>query len=108
MVAGYGYSERQACKLMGVDRTSYRYQPRPDRNAALREELIALGAPEAAVRLSAAHGAAGEARVSGEPAASVSDLSRRASGGAATETQTAIATGAGVGRPPCAESGMVD
>ena len=42
MVAECGYSERQACKLMGVDRTSYRYQPRPDHNAALREELIAL------------------------------------------------------------------
>lgn len=42
MVADFGYSERQACKLMGVDRTSYRYQPRPDHNAALREELIAL------------------------------------------------------------------
>jgi len=40
----YGYSERQACncKLMGMDRTSYRHQPRPDHNAVLRQGLIAL------------------------------------------------------------------
>jgi putative transposase len=35
-------SERRACKLMGVDRGSYRYEPRPDPNAQLREALIAL------------------------------------------------------------------
>jgi putative transposase len=35
-------SERRACKLLGVDRGSYRYEPRPDRNAQLREALIAL------------------------------------------------------------------
>ena len=35
-------SERRACKLMGVDRGSYRYEPRPDRNAPLREALVAL------------------------------------------------------------------
>lgn len=42
VVAEFGVSERRACKLMGMDRTSYRYQPRPDHNAALREELICL------------------------------------------------------------------
>ena len=35
-------SERRACKLLGVDRASYRYEPRPDRNAELREELVKL------------------------------------------------------------------
>ena len=35
-------SERTACKLMGVNRTSYRYMPTPDRNAELREELVKL------------------------------------------------------------------
>lgn len=35
-------SERRACKLLGVDRASYRYEPRPDRNAELREELLKL------------------------------------------------------------------
>jgi putative transposase len=35
-------SERRACKLMGVDRGSYRYEPKPDRNAKLREALLAL------------------------------------------------------------------
>jgi putative transposase len=35
-------SERRACKLLGVDRASYRYEPRADRNAELREELVKL------------------------------------------------------------------
>ncbi|HEY0795177.1 MAG TPA: IS3 family transposase [Acidisarcina sp.] len=35
-------SERTACKLLGVDRSSYRYQPRPDRNGELRVELLKL------------------------------------------------------------------
>lgn len=35
-------SERRACKLLGVDRASYRYEPVPDRNAELREELMKL------------------------------------------------------------------
>lgn len=29
----HGLSERQACKLLELDRTTYRYEPRPDRNA---------------------------------------------------------------------------
>ena len=37
--AEHGVSERTACKLLGVERSSYRYEPRPDRNAELREEL---------------------------------------------------------------------
>jgi len=35
-------SERRACKLLDVDRASYRYEPQPDRNAELREELVKL------------------------------------------------------------------
>ena len=35
-------SERRACKLMAVDRGSYRYEPKPDRNAQLREALVSL------------------------------------------------------------------
>jgi putative transposase len=38
----HGLSERTACKLLGVERSSYRYEPRPDRNAELREELVTL------------------------------------------------------------------
>jgi len=40
--ASYDLSERPACKLLEVDRTSYRYEPRPDRNAELRTELVKL------------------------------------------------------------------
>ena len=38
----YRLSERTACKLLGVERSSYRYEPRPDRNIELREELVKL------------------------------------------------------------------
>jgi putative transposase len=40
--AEHSLSERRACKLLGVDRTSYRYEPRPDEAAALRQELLML------------------------------------------------------------------
>ena len=36
------YSERLACKLVAVDRSSYRYDPRPDRDGELRKALITL------------------------------------------------------------------
>jgi putative transposase len=35
-------SERRACKLLAVDRSTYRYEPRPDRNSGLRGEMMAL------------------------------------------------------------------
>ena len=35
-------SERRACRLLRVDRGSYRYESRPDRNAQLREALVSL------------------------------------------------------------------
>ena len=40
--AEHGLSERTACKLLDLERGSYRYEPRPDRNAALRSELLLL------------------------------------------------------------------
>jgi putative transposase len=38
----YEVSERRACKLLLLDRTTYRYEPRPDHNAQLREKMTAL------------------------------------------------------------------
>lgn len=38
----FHYSEREACKLMSLDRTTYRYRPRPDHNAELRQKLVTL------------------------------------------------------------------
>jgi len=38
----YEMSERRACKLVDLDRSSYRYEPRPDHNAELRQELVEL------------------------------------------------------------------
>jgi putative transposase len=42
VMAEHSLSERHACKLLDVDRTSYRYEPQPDRNAELREKLVEL------------------------------------------------------------------
>ena len=42
MEAEHGLSERRACKLLEMERSSYRYEPRPDRNAVLREDLVKL------------------------------------------------------------------
>ena len=38
----HGLGERHACKLLEVDRSTYRYEPRPDRNVRLREALLTL------------------------------------------------------------------
>jgi len=35
-------SERRACKLLTMDRSTYRYEPQPDHNADLRQKLIEL------------------------------------------------------------------
>ena len=42
VVAKHAISERRACKLVGIERMSYRYEPRPDHNAGLREALVGL------------------------------------------------------------------
>lgn len=42
IVAEHGVSERRACKLLAIDRSSYRYEPRPDDDAQLRQDLIEL------------------------------------------------------------------
>jgi putative transposase len=38
----FALSERRACRLVALDRSSYRYEPRADHNAGLREELVKL------------------------------------------------------------------
>jgi putative transposase len=38
----FSMTERRVCKLVGLDRSSYRYEPKPDHNAALRLELVSL------------------------------------------------------------------
>ena len=42
----HGLSEPQACKLLELDRTTYRYEPRPDRKAGLRHAMIELARQE--------------------------------------------------------------
>jgi hypothetical protein len=36
--AEFAMSERRACRLVDLDRSSYRYEPPADHNAELREE----------------------------------------------------------------------
>jgi putative transposase len=38
----YALSKRRACKLVDMDRSSYRYESRRDHNSLSREELITL------------------------------------------------------------------
>ena len=38
----YSFSERRACKLSCLDRSSFRYQPKPDKNTELRVRLREL------------------------------------------------------------------
>ena len=46
MSAELRLSERMACKLLNVERSSYRYEPRPDRSLDLRGELVKLARPK--------------------------------------------------------------
>ena len=41
-LAGCGLSERHALRIVGMSASAYRYQPAPDRNVALREQIVAL------------------------------------------------------------------
>ena len=42
LVSEHQMSERQACRLMELGRSTYRYEARPDGNSQLREALLAL------------------------------------------------------------------
>lgn len=39
---GHGLSERHALRVVGMSARAYRYQPMPDRNQALREQIVTL------------------------------------------------------------------
>ena len=42
VIEEFAMSERQACQLLEVDRSSYRYEPLPREDGRLREEMVAL------------------------------------------------------------------
>ena len=42
VIQQFGRSERQACRLVNVDRSCYCYEPMPEHNAELRRELVDL------------------------------------------------------------------
>jgi hypothetical protein len=93
VVAEYGYSEREACKLMSVDRSSYRLRTAagPQRGAA--GGTYSAGASAPAFWIPAPGRVARQARLSCQPAARVPRVSRGASGGAAAQTEAAVAAG---------------
>ena len=39
MMTAYGLSERRACQLVGLDRSTFQYDKKADTDAALRERL---------------------------------------------------------------------
>jgi putative transposase len=41
-VEQFPMAERRACKLVELDRSSYRYEPRRDHNTELRQELVSV------------------------------------------------------------------
>ena len=41
-LAGRGLSERHALRVVGMSASAYRYEPAPDRNQSLREQILAL------------------------------------------------------------------
>ena len=88
-------SERRACKLIGMDRGSYRYEPRPDRNGTTARSLAVAGPAEAALRIPAVACAAGTARPSGQRDAHLPAVSSRRTGGSAAEEEAAIACSCG-------------
>jgi len=42
VLAEHRLSERHACRLLELDRSTYRYEARPDPNRQLREALVEL------------------------------------------------------------------
>jgi putative transposase len=40
VMAEHHLSQRQACRLVAIDRSTYCYEPRPDRNAKLRQAML--------------------------------------------------------------------
>jgi hypothetical protein len=42
LVTEYSFSERQACRLLDLDRSSFRYEAQPDHNTGIRQSLINL------------------------------------------------------------------
>ena len=85
----YEMSERQACKLVDLDRSSYRYEPRPDHNAGLRQELVELARQKPRYGYRRLHAVLSR-RISGEPAARVSGVQSRGSDGPAAQTEATL------------------
>jgi putative transposase len=42
VIDDHSYTERRACRLIGVDRSAYQYQPRREADVGVRERMRAL------------------------------------------------------------------
>ncbi len=95
----FRYSDRQACRLLDLDRSSYRYEARTGRNIELREELILLARQKPRYSTE-------QAPAQSQRQALISPVPAAASGGTAAEAETARAQCPGEGDAGGAESGM--
>ncbi len=99
-------SERQACKLFDVGRTSYHYEPQPDAGGLLRKELIELARqkPRYGNRRvwTIQTGVAGESQARGKA------VSRGTPSSAAAEAETAASSRGAHDHCATAESRVVD
>ena len=82
-------SERTACKLLGVERSSYRYEPRPDRNIELREALVKLARQKPRYGYRRLHVVASTSRPRGQREACLPAVFGGGAGGSAQEAQAA-------------------
>jgi hypothetical protein len=102
----FDLSERRACKLVGLDRSSYRYEPTPDHNVELHQELVSLARQKPRYGYRRLHAlCAGEARLRGQRTARVSAVSGRRPDGASPAKQAALASGRGFS-PGAVQPGM--
>jgi hypothetical protein len=82
----YEMSERDACRLMGLGRSTHCYRARQDGDAWLRMRLKELAAQPHAVRVSATDGDAGAGRDAGQSQAGVPAVRRGRVGDADSAT----------------------
>ena len=84
------YSEREACKLMELDRSSYRYRPRADHQCGTAPGTDRAGATEAALRLPAIVCPTRTSRMPNQPTTGLSGLQPGTSGRPTVEAKRLV------------------
>ena len=91
-------SERRACKLLGVDRGSYRYEPRPDHNAELRRSTGELARQKPRYGYRRLHALLSRRDHRGQRMRVYRLYQSRGTDGSAAQTEAALACGCGITR----------